>query len=223
MRRTVWLILTSLSLVAGGAPAWAAEVQAPGTPDTPPDALLEADESPESPALDDTFAGPVTPSGRLASLRPWAAPVGDLPSLSIRPSADAVVDGDAGLRLQSVVVQRWFGNADTAVGIGVGALALNQSGRSDLQAGGTPVYSVSVQHRLSERTHVSFDLWSNQRLSGTGGSEVLATRWNLEWRPTPSSGFGFSRGGVHFRFDASSVMSLRVRGGGAKLYYRVQF
>lgn len=222
MRRTVRLILTSLSLVAGGVPAWAAEAQAPVAPDaSAPDALLAAEESPTPD--DSPLAEPVTPASRPASLRPWAAPVGDLPSLSIRPSADAVVDGDAGLRLQSVVVQRWFGNADTAVGIGVGALALNQSGRSDLQAGGTPVYSVSVQHRLSERTHVSFDLWSNQRLSGTGGSEVLATRWNLEWRPTPSSGFGFSRGGVHFRFDASSVMSLRVRGGGAKLYYRVQF
>lgn len=165
-------------------------------------------------------------------LRRWDDLQAGTSTAALHTLQGAPVAEGSGLRLQRVMYRQWFGfgAAHTAVGIGVGALnyqgiagAGAPPGWTDSVAGSTPVYSLSVQHQLSERTHVSFDVVSNQYLGSASTGSLLETRWNLEWRPTPDSGFGFARGAVHFRFDSGSVMSLRLRGGGAKLYYRMKF
>ncbi len=191
----------------------------------------------DDPAVSMTAAPPeVRPSPSAVDsdlpLRRWDdLQVGTTTTALRTPQGTPDADG-GGLRLQRVMYRRWFGfdQSHTAVGIGVGALnyqgiagADAPPGWNDSVAGSTPIYSLSVQHQLSERTHVSFDVVSNQYLGGASAGSLLETRWNLEWRPTPDSGLGFARGAVHFRFDSGSVMSLRLRGGGAKLYYRMKF
>lgn len=191
----------------------------------------------EDPAVGATaaWAEPAAPLPAVETdlpLRRWDDLQAGTTTTALRTSPGAALTEGGGLRLHRVMYRQWFGlgDAHTAVGIGVGALnyqgiagAGALPGSSDGPAGSTPIYSLSVQHQLSERTHVSFDVVSNQYLGSASTGSLLETRWNLEWRPTPDSGLGFARGAVHFRFDSGSVMSLRLRGGGAKLYYRMKF
>jgi hypothetical protein len=145
------------------------------------------------------------------------------PALTLRSGIGTLGNAGAGLRLHSVVVQRWFGEGSTQFGVGLGAMQVQRLWGPLPPSSPVALYNLSVQHRLASQGQLSFDLWSSQQLSHPDGRDYVTAGWNVEYRPTPQSGFGFSRGGVHFRFDAHSLMSLRLRGGGARLYYRVQF
>ena len=135
---------------------------------------------------------------------------------------------------------RWgvsSGRSALDVGVGAGAYRLqsgadgfgampyagtgfNADGRRDAIV---PTFSVGMRHSLSDQHRIDLYASGTASLASAAAGEFYTAKVKVEWLPTKNSGFGFEQAAANMRFGANSNLMLRVRGGGAMVYYRSKF
>lgn len=106
---------------------------------------------------------------------------------------------------------------DAAVGPGAG---YGVDGRRDVTV---PTLSVGVRHSLPGEHRIDVAASGSASLASAAVGEFYTAKVKVEWLPTKNSGIGFEQAAASMRFSPNSNLALRVRGGGAMLYYRSKF
>jgi len=242
---TVWLVAACGTLLAGTAHATgptalerAQNISVWGVP---------ASDVETMPSGSDGAAGASRPAGRnvvrsvSVEQSRWTESAAGSRNLSVdRPAlADAGSRGRSGVEVTGLSY-RWgvtSGRNTVDVGLGAGAYRL-RSGADGLGAmpyAGTgfsadgrrdaivPTFSVGMRHSLSDQHRIDVYASGTASLASSAVGEFYTAKVKVEWLATKNSGFGFEQAAANMKFSANSNLMLRVRGGGAMVYYRSKF
>jgi len=140
-------------------------------------------------------------------------------------------------RLSDISYRFWVsrGRADLGIGIGTMALTAQPMGTAPSAAPGAasdnpsivlasaPALSVGMRFRASPQSTVFADASGIRGLGANNGDAYLG-KVGVEWKPTSfASRWNIAYGGIGWRLNADSRMTLRIRRGGLGLYMRSQF
>jgi hypothetical protein len=161
--------------------------------------------------------------------------------VGLRNSSAELISGQSlqpdSARLSGVSYRLWMsrGRADLGIGIGTMALTALPLGATPSAApasamesrtvllSSAPSLSLGLRYRASPRSTVFADA-SGTRGLGLNSGDTYVGKVGVEWKPASfASRWNISYGGIGWRLNADSRMTLRIRSGGIGLYMRSQF
>ena len=134
------------------------------------------------------------------------------------------------VRVSELSYRWWISRGRTDWGVGVGALALTarplgaSPGDSPILLNSSPSVTLGMRYRASPQSTVFADASSAPGLLGATNGDAYIGKVGVEWKPASlASRWNLSYGGIGWRLNADSRMTLRVKSGGVGLYMRSQF
>jgi len=134
--------------------------------------------------------------------------------------------------LAGVSYRLWMSQGRAAVGVGLGALgrvmypapsAAAEPGAAPTLTDTTPVVSVAMRYRASERSAVFADASLAQGLAGPRGTGGYSNaKVGVEWESARPE-LGLEHGRLAVQLDSGYRMSLRIRKSGLGVYLRGRF
>lgn len=135
----------------------------------------------------------------------------------------------ASVRMSDVSYRWWISRGRVDWGVGFGATAVTAQplgaapGAPPITLGSSPSLTVGMRYRTSPHSTVFADASSTPGL-GLHSGDAYIGKVGVEWKPASlASRWNVSYGGIGWRLNSDSRMTLRVRSGGVGLYMRSRF